>query len=85
MEQFISFFTYTGAVKHQKDVSKTRAFCLLVEDLPKRNGALEVEKEKECYKDKGGCFSELLWSAKWASKNKWEIWYEINPDAKDWS
>jgi len=56
-----------------------------VEDLLKHNGACEVEKEKDCYKDEGGCFSELLWSTKWASKNKWEIWYEINPDARDWS
>ncbi|KIJ28544.1 hypothetical protein M422DRAFT_270147 [Sphaerobolus stellatus SS14] len=85
LEQFVSFFTFTGAVKRQKDVSKTRAFRLLVEDLPKRNSALEVERKKDCYKDGGGGFSELLWSAKWDSKNKWEIWCEINPDAKDWS
>jgi len=40
---------------------------------PKRNGALEVEKEKECYKDNGGCFSELLWGGKWASSGKFGI------------
>ncbi|KIJ53048.1 hypothetical protein M422DRAFT_243020 [Sphaerobolus stellatus SS14] len=85
LEQFVSFFTFTGAVKHQKDVSKTHAFHLLVEDLPKHNSTLEVERKKDCYKDEGECSSELLWSAKWDSKNKWEIWYEINPDAKDWS
>ncbi len=58
---------------------------LLVENIPKRNKCLKLEAQSVRYRDKEGNFSKELWEVKWGSKNKWEIWFELDdPTAYNW-
>ncbi|KIJ49984.1 hypothetical protein M422DRAFT_160377, partial [Sphaerobolus stellatus SS14] len=82
LERFIQYFTYTGKVRQQDGVVKTRSFCLLVEAIPKCKEALEAEQSKDSYKDSSGNFSAEKWRETWGAKNKWEIWDEIDPSVR---
>ena len=56
-----------------------------VEDIPKQNKCLDLEAQSVAYMDKEGNFSkEMTWQEKWGSKNKWEIWFELAPEANNW-
>jgi hypothetical protein len=43
-----------------------------------------MEAQVEEYKDGDGLFSDEIWKRKWGVMNKWEIWYELEPEAKNW-
>jgi hypothetical protein len=84
MERFLDFFTYTGSVRRKVEV-KTRSMRLLVTlDIPNRNKCLEQEQQRKHYKDDKGVFSKEKWLEKWGSKNKWDIYYELEPRAREW-
>ena len=83
MERYLTFFTYQGGVR-QKVELKTRSMRLLVEDIPKQNKCLEFETQSAVYMDKEGNFSKEHRQEKWGSKNKWEIWFELDPEAHNW-
>lgn len=84
MDRFIAFFTYTGGVRRKVEV-KTRSMRLLVtQDMSNRNKRLNQEKKLERYLHSDGSFSEEKWRLQWGSKNSWEIWFELDPEAKNW-
>ena len=85
LERFVAYFTYLGKVKRKEDVKKTRSFRLLVEDISKCDNALKEEQGKDYYKGNDGHFLEEKWKAVWGDKNRWDIWYEIKPEAKNWT
>ncbi|KIJ42527.1 hypothetical protein M422DRAFT_254303 [Sphaerobolus stellatus SS14] len=71
LESFVAYFTYLGNVKF--------------EDILKHDKALKAEQDKDHYKGDDGQFSEEKWKAIWSNKHQWDIWYEINPEAKNWT
>ena len=64
---------------------KTRSMQLLVEDIPKKNQCLDLEAQSVKYMDNEGNFSKKLCEVKWESQNKWEIWFELDPTAHNWT
>ncbi|KAF8585721.1 hypothetical protein K439DRAFT_1615724 [Ramaria rubella] len=80
---FLAFFSYEGKVRKKTEM-KTWSMRLLVEDIPLCNKCLNAEMLLEKYRDEEGIFSDDLWQGKWGNKNKWEIWYELEPEAKNW-
>ncbi|KAF8480572.1 hypothetical protein JB92DRAFT_3102092 [Gautieria morchelliformis] len=85
MDRFLGFFTYTSSVRRKVEV-KTRSMRLLVtKDIPNRTKCLEQEQQQECYRDEKGVFSKEKWLERWGSKNKWDIYYELEPKAREWN
>ncbi|KAF8532318.1 hypothetical protein JB92DRAFT_2844339 [Gautieria morchelliformis] len=58
---------------------------LVTEDIPNCTNHLEQEQQQEHYRDEKGVFSKEKWVEKWGSKNKWDIYYELEPKARAWN
>ncbi|KAJ6459716.1 hypothetical protein C8R47DRAFT_1327912 [Mycena vitilis] len=84
-DKFFSFFTYQvqpSGKKRKATATGTetlRPSRLIVQAIPHRNKALDVERLSEEYRENGD-FSQDLWEKKWDGQNKWEIWRSIGKE-----
>jgi hypothetical protein len=83
-DKFLAFFTYEGRMRKKTQVKTWSRRLLVTEDIPLRDKCVNMEAQAEEYKDEDGLFSDEIWKRKWGVMNKWEIWYELEPEAKNW-
>jgi hypothetical protein len=82
-EKFLAFFICEGKVWKKTEVKTWSMQLLVTEDISLRDKCVNMEAQSEEYRSADGLYSDELWQRKWGSMNKWEVWYELDPEAKN--